>query len=862
MIIIFGSIILIVLVIFIILAINKQIDYKIPILFMFFILVSAPFIHLDKNIVQLEKFTNSSLDIYYTNQKKIKASECNECAGICDDEERVDNKNELYIPLLDPLKLKIETKKLKSIMIEYLVVKKEYFECSINEHKFDNQDPLNLIKVDVEGKIKHHVLKNQSEIIKMFDSTKDNTYIILITYGKLNIKKPDYNLDIDSKLDESTSITIVFKSDDNEYDLVLRKDNNFGLSHLHGYKLFDNREFKMIDFHGKIYDQPVKLESEKKYIYKNSLISSHNTKTKQYLVFSNENNQSFVYLSENTNQLELYDYKKTDGNEITDITLLNTNNPQRWDIEFVQSNFGGQNSYIKTSSYPTFYLEVVDNEIKMNMYRGGSNQYWKLIKTSGRNLFTIQHSKTGMFLSYQMNDGYLYKNNGAVYLTESGMEWNIESNTIIDKSLTISDNDWIEVTSPDDFVNQGNPVFDLRGRINGKMINLSSKGRTTWDQKYSQIWNGDYIYYGTVVNNNNYLTIKLDKNGNGTVKDPLLGITMKVSNVGADILYGRVNNANIQQKNNLSQLLKISEMLTPFMSDFKNPNFYEYILDGNEFFISDGGNDMFDGGNYTRLRIDGNLSSDLSYNQRTQNNITVSGKTAQVISLGYQRPLIMLAYCSQRSNIGMNKKGNLGADGGGNTTSYVVYNGAKINGYTVYSWVRVVYNAGDPSIGDLYFAIGDNSSKFFGNMNTFASTNTDDGESYMTIDCQGALVGTILLSKPSGAYISISDCQTVMNNFVQRLNRNNSNGIKLEKMNVVLEMVPEKYEYRGLKESYPVKIRYLLIGDNKIYSLGSSSLDNLDSYATKKEGDIVIYSNLIEAKGIQVNEKLARPKMK
>ena len=60
MIIIFGTIILIVLVIFVILAINNQIDYKIPILFMFFVLVSAPFIHLDKNIVQLEKFTNSS----------------------------------------------------------------------------------------------------------------------------------------------------------------------------------------------------------------------------------------------------------------------------------------------------------------------------------------------------------------------------------------------------------------------------------------------------------------------------------------------------------------------------------------------------------------------------------------------------------------------------------------------------------------------------------------------------------------------------------------------------------------------------------------------------------------------------------
>ena len=631
MIIIFGSIILIVLVIFVILAINNNIDYKIPIIFMFFVLVSAPFVHLDKNIVQLEKFTNSSLDIYYLNQKKTKASECNECAGICDDEEKVNNKNESYVPLIDPLKLNLENKKLKSIMIERLIVNSDYFDCSINGQTFDNEDPLNLIQVDIEGKIKHHVLNNRFEIDKIFNSTKDNTYIILITSGKLTVKNQELNLDINSNSDNSTSINIVFKTND-EYNLIFKQENDVGLSNLHGYKLFDNREFQMINFQGKIYDKHIKLELDKKYTYKNSLISSHNTKTKQYLVFSNENNQSFVYLSDSKNELELYDYKKTDANEIVDITLLNTHNPQQWDIEFVLSNFGGRNFYIKTSSYPAFYLEVVDNEIKMNMYKGGANQYWKLEKMPGENLFTIQHSKTGMFISYHMSDGYLYKNNGYVYLSEKEMEWNIEANTIIDKSIMISENDWIEITSPDDFVNEGNPIFELKGKVNGKMINLSSKGRTSWEQKYSPIWNGEYIYYGNIINNNNYLQIKLDKNGNGTVQDPYLGITINVVNIGADILYGRIKKV-------------------------------------------------------------------------------------------------------------------------------------KINGI-------------------------------------------------------------------------------IFNNFT-----------------VILEMIPEKYDYKGLKESYPVKIRYLFIGDNKIYNLGSSDLDNLDSYATKKDGNIVIYSNLLEEKGIQVNEKLAKPKL-
>ena len=308
MIIIFGSIILVILVILVILSINKQIDYKIPILFMFFILVSAPFIHLDKNIVQLEKFTNSSLDIYYLNQKETKPSECNECAGICDEKKHTINKNESYIHLIDPVKLNIEKKKLKSIMIERLVVEKEEFDCSINGQTFDNEDALNLIQVDIEGKIKHRVLKNRFEIEKVFNSTKDNTYIILITSGKITVKKPEYNLDINSLSDNSTSISILFKTN-GQYKPIIKNENTIGLSHLHGYKLFDNREFEMIKFQGRIYDNPVKLENNERYVYKNSLISSYHTKTKQYLVFSNENNQSFVYLSSNTKDLELYDYK-------------------------------------------------------------------------------------------------------------------------------------------------------------------------------------------------------------------------------------------------------------------------------------------------------------------------------------------------------------------------------------------------------------------------------------------------------------------------------------------------------------------------------------------------------------------------
>jgi len=219
-------------------------------------------------------------------------------------------------------------------------------------------------------------------------------------------------------------------------------------------------------------------------------------------------------------------------------------------------------------------------------------------------------------------------------------------------------------------------------------------------------------------------------------------------------------------------LTSVYNALQPFMSEYQNANFYTYSLDQPALNIGDGGGDMYDNGNYTDVFVDGISSSSLGYNTTSPSTVVVNGKTVEVISLGYIHPLIMFARCLQRANIGMRKSGNLGADGGGSWTNYSVYNGSIINGFTVYAWCRHVYNAGDPSIGDLFFVIGDSSTTFHNtNMNTFDPGNTDNGISYMTMDCTNALVGTILLSRPSGAFISQGDCQTVMTNLTNRLRR-------------------------------------------------------------------------------------------
>jgi hypothetical protein len=81
----------------------------------------------------------------------------------------------------------------------------------------------------------------------------------------------------------------------------------------------------------------------------------------------------------------------------------------------------------------------------------------------------------------------------------------------------------------------------------------------------------------------------------------------------------------------------------------------------------------------------------------------------------------------------------------------------------------------NPSIGDLYFIIGDNSSTFYNSFSYYDPNNTDNGNSYMTMDCVNTLFGTILLSKPSGNMIYASECQQVINNLLYRLQSGLSN---------------------------------------------------------------------------------------
>jgi len=262
------------------------------------------------------------------------------------------------------------------------------------------------------------------------------------------------------------------------------------------------------------------------------------------------------------------------------------------------------------------------------------------------------------------------------------------------------------------------------------------------------------------------------------------------------ILYNnRVIDYSSISDNPYELLDEIAIYLRGYMSEFRNPSFYNYRLDGNGFYISDGGFDMYDGGNFTTpslksgVSYTGNSGSIGSYPfavTYTSTATTIVDTDFYYVSLGYTQfnnisqdptylPLTVLgARSGIGSPVGWQIGGNSGADGGGLLSSGLIYNGVDINGFTVYAFYRETYNAGDPSHCNLFILLGhENWNSSFGVIRTFADPTSNGGcGSYLFTS--GSSVNNILsiqtlLSKASGVLVTSGECQTVVQNFVSRI---------------------------------------------------------------------------------------------
>jgi hypothetical protein len=238
--------------------------------------------------------------------------------------------------------------------------------------------------------------------------------------------------------------------------------------------------------------------------------------------------------------------------------------------------------------------------------------------------------------------------------------------------------------------------------------------------------------------------------------------------------------------------------LRDYMTEFRNSNFWAYTMDGDESgnYIDDGGNDMYDNGNFTtpwlrsgdRYDIDSTSTEDypyaIAYGTTTQ---SVIDTDFNYVSLGWifeedtgdpqidqsRHPLIVLGYRSS-GPVGWQIGGNLGSDGGGDVSSGYLYQNQTVNGFTVYAGYRQVYNAGDPTVCNLIILLGHNAwSSIFDTVTLNINEGDSDGARYNQISMYSGessaniLAIHILLSRTSGSdpeLISDSELQTIVSN--------------------------------------------------------------------------------------------------
>lgn len=291
-----------------------------------------------------------------------------------------------------------------------------------------------------------------------------------------------------------------------------------------------------------------------------NIISPVKTKSDTSLCFSSENNKSFVFLAPKTDPndtISLYSKSPSLDYGPVSATWLINHQPQNWTIDPINNSGITTEFYIRTYSKPHYYLELKPGEpeptISVNMYKGGINQHWTIKGTAATN-YTIQHHATGLYLAYSNFGGYLYDDNASVITSKSDKyKWkllpSIDTKQIINEKKINYENDLLEIQSPTDFGNESKPSFTLSRTINGRRIDLSSKGRTYWNEYYTQVWNGRWIYYGTIAtygqfkNNQKtkFLEINLNKNGEGTLTDKYFNHSINVKNIGSNVIFGTIN---------------------------------------------------------------------------------------------------------------------------------------------------------------------------------------------------------------------------------------------------------------------------------------------------------------------------------
>ncbi|UXP32788.1 choice-of-anchor D domain-containing protein [Reichenbachiella agarivorans] len=260
-------------------------------------------------------------------------------------------------------------------------------------------------------------------------------------------------------------------------------------------------------------------------------------------------------------------------------------------------------------------------------------------------------------------------------------------------------------------------------------------------------------------------SIVVDMTGSG-VEIPNMTVSVNEINVESttesiftgSFEIGNTGNVDLNWSFNSANLNSILGVLNDGYEDITDliPNIYTFEYDGGSNYINDGGDDMYDNGNY----LNTSMASEIPYSD----NVVVDGSSYFGTGTTYfTRHLdglfVMVADINGIDEF--NITGNLGADGGGSIDATVLE--STINGITYNGYVTRVYDANDPSINHIIIV----------EKNAYTSQTYDAGtgveDHVITGLSKTSRIHYLLYAGANGTYIDDTHATSIMEQYISTI---------------------------------------------------------------------------------------------
>lgn len=236
-------------------------------------------------------------------------------------------------------------------------------------------------------------------------------------------------------------------------------------------------------------------------------------------------------------------------------------------------------------------------------------------------------------------------------------------------------------------------------------------------------------------------------NFNISCEDSIL-IPVTISNVhnGRDLIY--------EESNSLEDILKKLNTNYSSITDLI-PNVYNFSDGETGNRIQDGGNNMYDWGNY----LNTNFQTKISYSDNTIITSSAFGDNGKYFTKKYDGLFILAADLKNVDYFELT--GNNGANGAGSVNGLVI--NSNVNGIDYTGFVKRVYNTGSPSINHLIITTSPTTA-----IHSFASNSDNDQHKVDNLN-NSKRIYYLLYAGSDGTYIDDIATKQIMNEFLKFL---------------------------------------------------------------------------------------------